>query len=469
MIVLPGQQKGLDIPSDFQEFAKLCRIRSGNRILKFELYEYQVELARLLDKYGSLVVFKGRQMGITETIACKFLHKACLNPGYAAAVLSIGQEETSNVCRRIRNMPSQISEVRFGTNSLTTLEVEGGGRLMFRPSTRKSLRSLESISDILYDEAAFVSEIGEIYAGAAPAQEMVGNDARTAIVSTMSEEGRLSWFWQMFETGNGNIDAEERITRIKESKGEPFDYWVDDNGWCKVLIHWKAHPIYSSIPNYLEKTKKEKKLPESKLQREYNLGIPEGGGSLFLSSAVDACAVGQWRPPQPKRCYLAGIDPNFGGTDFYVCQIWDVTVMPYSLCAEYRESLRSNEYNEQKTLELVDAYSPGIVAIEKNSGGAIILEQMQKKRPRLRVEPVTTSRTSKIINTDRLALATEFRQVAYPRDWVGVQEMKRFSLASREAATGNDDSIMAWATAWVWLDECVAECTRANSIRSLFK
>lgn len=460
--------KPLDVPAKFEDFAALCRIRSGNKILKFELYDYQIQLAELLDSHPSIIVFKSRQMGITEVIACKFLHKAALNPGYAAAVLSIGQQETSNVCKRIRNMPSQIPNVRFETNSLTTLEIERGGRLMFRPSTRKSLRSLESISDILYDEAAFVSEIEEIYAGAAPAQEMVGSDARTAIVSTMSEEGKLSWFWQIFEAGNGNIDADERIARIKEGRGESFDYWVDENGWCKVLVHWKAHPIYSSIPNYLEKTKKEKKLPESKLQREYNLGIPEGGGSLFTASFVDACAVGQWRPPQPKRCYLAGIDPNFGGNDFYVCQIWDVTTTPYSLVAHYRDSQRSNEYNEQKTLELIDSYLPGVVAIEKNSGGAIILEQLRKKRPRLRVEPVTTSRTSKIVHTDRLALATEFRQVVYPKDWIGIQEMKRFSLATREASTGNDDSIMAWAAAWVWLEDAIAECSRSSALKSLF-
>lgn len=468
-LVLSSVHVPLDVPAHFPDFAEQCRIRSGNRIVKFQLYDYQIELASLLDRYRSLVVFKTRQMGATETIAAKFLHKACLNPGYAAAVMSIGQDETSNVCRRIRNMPSQLPDVKFVTNSLTTLEVERGGRLMFRPSTRKSLRSLESISDILYDEAAFVPEIEEIYSGAAPAQEMVGEDARTVIISTMSEEGKLSWFWRMFETSNGEVDAEERIARIKENRGDPFDYWVDENGWCKVLIHWRSHPIYSLQPNYLEKTKREKKLTESKLQREYNLGIPEGGGSLFTASFVDACAIDQWRSPQKSRCYLAGIDPNFGGNDYYVCQVWDVTTTPYSLAAEYRDSQRSNEYNELKSLELLDAYSPSIVAVEKNSGGAIILEQLRKKRPRLRVEPVTTSRTSKIVHTDRLALATEFKQVVYPKDWVGIQEMKRFSLATREASTGNDDSIMAWAAAWVWLDEAITECSRSSSLKSLFK
>lgn len=459
----------LGVPNDFSEFAQTCRIRSGTNIVPFKLYDWQQELSQIADSHKGLTAFKTRQLGVTEVFACKMLHKACLSPAYSGAVLSLGGKETSKVAKRVRRMPSAIEGFRFTTNAVTDLQVAGGGMIAFAPSTDNAVRSLESTHDLLFDEAAFVPNEEEIYSGAVPSQEMVGDAARTWIISTMSPEGKMSWFWREMLAKDNACDVEEITAKVREGTLPPFYWWVDANGWAKVIIHWKAHPIYSQVPDYLEKTKREKKLTEDKLQREYNLGIPEGGGSLFIAAAVDACAVGQWRPPQPKRFYLAGIDPNFGGTDFYVCQIWDVTVMPYSLCAEYRESLRSNEYNEQKTLELVDAYSPGIVAIEKNSGGAIILEQIQKKRPRLRVESVTTSRTSKIINTDRLALATEFRQVAYPRDWVGIQEMKRFSLASREAATGNDDSIMAWATAWVWLDECVAECTRASSIRSLFK
>ena len=43
------KQNLYNVPEDFQEFARLCRIRSGKRIVPFELYDYQIELAKLLD------------------------------------------------------------------------------------------------------------------------------------------------------------------------------------------------------------------------------------------------------------------------------------------------------------------------------------------------------------------------------------------------------------------------------------
>jgi hypothetical protein len=463
------QSRGLDIPTDFREFAKLCRIRSGSSIVPFELWDWQEELSQIADNYRGLVAYKTRQLGVTELFACKMLHKACLSNAYSGAVLSMGGKETSKVAKRVRRMPGQIPGFKFAGNAVTLLEVSGGGSIAFCPSTDNAVRSIESVHDLLFDESAFVGNIAEIYSSAVPAQEMVGDIARTWVISTMSPEGRLAWFWhEMLAASNGNVDLEERIAKAREGIA-PFQWWVDENGWAKVIIHWKVHPIYSQIPNYLEKTKKEKKLTEDKLQREYNLGLPESGGSLFLNEHVVKCAIGQWKRPTAKRTYLAGIDPNFGGNDYYVCLIWDVTAKPYSLVAQFRENNRSNTYNEEKTVDLLNEYEPAITAVEKNSGGAIVLEKLIKQCPKLRFEPVATTATSKRINTDRLALAVEFHEVTYPKDWEGILEMKNFSLLTRQATSGNDDCLSAWAVAWAWLDVALEESRKIKSVRGLFK
>ena len=449
------KQNLYNVPEDFQEFARLCRIRSGKKIVPFELYDYQVELAKLLDNYRGIIVFKTRQLGATETLACKFLHKAILNPAYVAGILSMGQEESSNVARRIRKMPAAIPNFQFATNNLKDLELKGGGRVVFRPSTDNAIRSLESVSDLLFDESAFVDNAEEIYSSAVPAQEMVGADARTAIVSTMSQTGKLSWFWKMFASNNGAIDAERVCARVRENLDEPYQFWVDDTGWAKAVLHWKSHPIYSQIPNYLEKTKEEKKLTEDKVQREYNLGIPASGASLFQSDLVDRFAIGDWLAPRIDRVYLAGIDPNFGGTDYFCMLIWDVTEAPYQLVCQYRDNRHSNSYHQEKVLRLLDMYQPVITAIESNSGGAVILEDLIVARSSLRFEKVNTSAVSKRVNTDRLAIALEGGTVCYPSDWEGIEEMKNFSTKDRKAVAGHDDCVMAWAAAWVWIGELI--------------
>lgn len=455
--VLTPKTNLYNVPEDFQEFARLCRIRSGKNFIPFELYDYQVELAKLLDIYRGMIVFKTRQVGATEVLACKFLHKGTLNPAYVAAVLSMGQEQSSNVASRIRQMPAAIPKFGgFTTNNQRDLQIRNGGRVLFKPSTDNAIRSLESVSDLLFDESAFVDNAEEIYSSAVPAQEMVGAEARTAIVSTMSQSGKLSWFWKMFASNNGAIDAERVCARVRENLDEPYQFWVDETGWAKVVLHWKSHPIYSQIPDYLEKTREEKKLTEDKVQREYNLGIPASGASLFQADLVNLFAVGNWFPPRRDRVYLAGIDPNFGGTDYFCMLIWDVTEAPYQLVSQYRDNSHSNSYHQEKVLQLLDSYQPAITAIESNSGGAVILEDLIVARSSLRFEKVNTSAVSKRVNTDRLAIALEGGTVRYPPDWQGIEEMKNFSTKDRKAVAGHDDCVMAWAAAWVWIGELIA-------------
>ncbi len=125
----------LEVPSDFKEFAQLCRIRSGSHIIPFELYDWQEELSEVADKYRGLVCYKTRQLGITEFFSCKMLHKACLNRAYAGAVLSMGGKQTTQIAKRVRRMPGSIPGFKFAGNAVTQLEVAGGGSIAFCPST----------------------------------------------------------------------------------------------------------------------------------------------------------------------------------------------------------------------------------------------------------------------------------------------------------------------------------------------
>lgn len=461
------QHRGLQVPTDFQEFARHCRIRSGTEIVPFELYDWQIELSRIADTYRGLVAFKTRQLGVTELFACKMLHKACLNRAYAAAVLSMGGKETSKVAKRVRRMPSQVQGFKFETNAVTELAVSGGGMISFAPSTDNAIRSLESVSDLLFDEASFVENISEIYSSAVPAQEMVGDAARTWVISTMSRLGKLSWFWsEMFDTANGNVDVERCIARAQEGT-EPFQYWVDQNGWAKVIIHWKSHPIYSQIPDYLAKTKREKKLTEEKLQREYNLGIPETGGLLFKPDLILELARGNWEDTDSSKRYLAGLDPNFGSDDYFCLQIWEISERPYKLVKQYRKNQPSNTYSLLFSVAILQQYKPIITGVEDNSGGAVVLENLITRCPNLRIEKVTTTSRSKVVNTDRIAYLLENQEIIYPEDWEACSkhqdeagdildgEFFQFSALERRALKGHDDTIMSAAAAFAWLEEAL--------------
>jgi Terminase RNaseH-like domain len=438
------------IPERYEEFLRQhCRIRSGNKVIPFLPYEYQVVISDLIDKHRGIIAVKTRQMGFTECIGAKFLHKALLNPGYAAVVLSMGQDESSNVSVRIQNMPSKVNGLKWLTKSKTQIQPEGCGKVWFRPSTDNAARSLESVSDIFIDEHGFIENAEELYASAAPTQEAVGDEARTIIASTIPESGELSTFWQMFDADNGDRNAREILEKVRSGAEEPLTWWIDNSGWVKLILHWKSNPVYSIIPDYLAKTKREKKLTEDKLQREYNLGIPASGGRLFVENVIRNALRGEWQAPRPNRIYIAGIDPNFGGSDFFCTQIFDVTEKPYQLVAEYHENNRAVTYSLQRTNSLLLSYNPVAVAIESNSGGAVIAEKLTK----FNVQTVNTTKTNKIANTDRLAILLEESNLVYPVGWIGATEMRNFSLKNREAITGHDDQVMSGAIAFTLIDE----------------
>ncbi|MBW4635049.1 MAG: hypothetical protein KME30_25055 [Iphinoe sp. HA4291-MV1] len=184
------------------------------------------------------------------------------------------------------------------------------------------------------------------------------------------------------------------------------------------------------------------------------LCIPTGeSDSLFSLDAIAACSVGKWiGAREPAHYYLMGIDPNFGGADFFVAQMWDITKLPFSLVAEYRESGQTNLKARKKCIELIDKYKPTIVAIEANSGGTVIAENLASDRPRSRIELVKTTKTSKLIMTDRIALCLEQGEVVFPPDWEGIREMRQFSALHREAITGHDDCLLSWAIAFAYLE-----------------
>lgn len=465
-----------NMPIDYREFAARCRIRSGNSFVQFETYDFQSVVNQIIDDHENTIIVKDRQLGMTETIGCRLLHQIMLTRSVSVAVISMTQKKSSEVSERIQLMPSAMT-MKWKVKSATKIRPAGCGEAHFLPSVPDAARSLPSVKEFLFDEAGFVENMIEIYGCAVAAQEMVPASERKAVlISTIPPEGPLSEFWGMFDDANGDILASEMLDLAREGGtncGIPgLVWWTDEGGWAKIVISHKAHPLYGKDPNYLEKTKKRKKLTEAVLQREHNLGLNFGQGSLFWDVFLRDCAVGSWEGPIKGERYIASIDPNFGGevdSDNWATQIWKLSLdgkQPHSLVAEYAEANRTTEYSRTKSIEMFEKYDPELIAVESNSGGKIVLEQLSKERPGMRFELVLTSHVSKRVNTDRIALGIENGEFMFPADWEGIAEMKRFSALKREASSGKDDRVMSFAAMGVWLDEIVGTVGAIGRVRA---
>ncbi|NEZ61998.1 hypothetical protein D0962_04280 [Leptolyngbyaceae cyanobacterium CCMR0082] len=445
---LSPEQAKIDKPS-WPVFASKTLIRSGANLIPFQPYDYQKAFVEQIEAHYGTVAVKSRQMGFTEMVASYFLWSCYQNPAYLAVIFSKTQDDTTNIARRVRMMASSHPDVELETENLRDLKLKDGGRLVFKPATPNAARGLESVAAILFDEAAFVPPIEEIYGSAMPSMEMLGDDARVIILSTPN--GQSGFYWERVSESNGDIDVLRKCEEIRQG-GSPIQHWTDQEGWCKFMAHWRAHPVYSNRENYLQDIAKKKRLPLAQVRQEYDLDFTVSTESLFNQDAVQAQAIGQWEKPQSGADYLVCVDPNFGGSDYFRAQVWKLSTDPMALVAEYAENQRSIEYSKTKVLGLIDAYRPVLCAVESNSGGVVIIEDLAKARPSLRLQGVLTTNTTKRVNTDRIAIALEQKEVIYPPDWAGVQEMPQFSALKREASSGHDDTITAWAAGWAALE-----------------
>jgi Terminase RNaseH-like domain len=445
------QSNPFNVPIDAVDFIRSCRIRTGSGFQRFDLYDYQEMLLELFLKFSMIIIIKDRQLGITEVMAA-FAYYLCLtDPAYSAAFVSINQDKAAEISERIDGMAPGHWGIQWRKNNNSELHPKGCGVMRFLTSTKNAARGFPSVNLLGYDEAGFLEYFTELYGNGTSAQESVPEARRKIILNTtIPEEGVAHPVWGMFASDNNECTALEYVRGAREGGsncGIPgMFWWLDSKGCCKVVIGHKVHPVYGKDPNYIQSVVNRRKIPMAIAQREHNLGIEIASCSLFNEAAIARQSIGEWAPPKPGRKYMGMVDPNFGGSDNFVTLIFDITDSISSLAAEYSKSDLSTEYSEDSSIALFDAYGVIGVAIESNSGGKIVLENILRKRPGLDVRLTLTTNASKKTNTDRAALAVEQGLLIYPPDWEGQREMRSFSAQHRKASAGEkDDRIMALA------------------------
>lgn len=445
---------------EWREFARLTSIRSGTSISSFDPYDYQEKLVAAYERSSCLVV-KSRQTGASETTISWLLYRASKDPSFLGVVFSKNQDDTRALARRVRRMITSHPSLSLRTNSLLELEIEGGGRLLFRPATPDSARGLESVSAFVFDEAAFVLTLEDLYSASAPAQAMVGEAARIIMISTPN--GMSGLFWQMLSTENGDRDVISYCKSIVAGDIDPFQCWLDSSGWQKIFIHWRAHPVYGSVADFVQQQRKRHKLTEAKAEREYNLSFGSSADAVFDHSLIHSAEIGCYSAPASGATYVAGIDTASSGDDYFVCQVWRLDRgYPASLVALHRDRHRSKSYNLQKTVEMLKLYRPAITTIESNAGGGFVAEDLTAYLPTLAFETLATTSVSKPVLIDRLTVLLERGQIVFPPSSICplAEEMRNFRRRPNSSGTGykmeaasgfHDDCVMAAAlslSAW---------------------
>lgn len=437
----------LIIPTNWLDFARTVSVRSGGEIIKFDPYQYQVNLVDLMLE-RSVIVAKSRQLGISETITCFMLWRACLNPGYLGVVFSKTQVDTGLLARRMKRMIVSLG-LETTTENLGDIEIKGRGRILFKNSNPDSARGIESVVDCFFDEFAFVEDAKFIYDAVAPAQQMLGEKARVFIVSTPNR--KTNFYWDLLSGNNNEKDVESICKLISEGCESPYQHWVDSSGWNKVIIHWKIHPLYGKNPNFLNDVHEKQKLDWETIKQEYDLNFEESAENVFSAELVRMNATGKNADYDEEGIYYCGLDCSTFGADYTVFTVLKFTKRKYSLVHLYRKRQETSDYHQYQISQIIERYKPVKVGIETTGGvGQVYLEQLSRQHRSIHFEAVKTTGDTKPAMIANLLLALEKQEIEYPANSPFVDELLSFRKNGKklESPSGrHDDTVLSVAFA----------------------
>jgi phage terminase large subunit-like protein len=438
------------VPEDWEDFVRLTTIRSGGQMVQFYPYYYQKIISRLMDEHNNIVAVKSRQLGITQIVLSKFLHRASRNPAYSSMCFMRNGDDSSAISRRARQMVNCLGEYLIPDNdNVGYLKIKDKGEIYFKNSSREGSRSYDSVLDFLFDEAAFSENIQQIYAASSPSGALSGDAITKMIISTPS--AKSGWYWDKLNADNGDIDIEQLCIDVADGKvykDVPGLYWfVDRAGTVKLIIHWKAHPVYSQIPNYLEYRMKQDGTDWETVLREYDLRFVDSAVAVFDSGLIRINAIGEYETSVDKDAvYYAGLDTATTGNDYCTMPILKEKDGKYALVHLYRKRQQTSEYHLYQIGELLKMFKPRVTGIEVTGGvGQVYLEQLSRQFPDLEFKAVRTTGDSKPVMISTMVLALEKQAMSYPANCPLIDEMLSFRRDGKklEAAPGkHDDTVI---------------------------
>ena len=206
-------QKCASDPIHFMK--KYCYIQHPVRgKIPFHLFEFQERTLTQFDKERYNIVLKSRQTGISTLVAGFSLWKMLFNSDYNILIIATKQEVAKNLVTKVRymndNLPSWLKQTAIEDNKLS-LRYSNGSQIKATSAAGDAGRS-EALSLLVFDEAAFIDKIEDIWVSA---QSTLSTGGSAVILSTPNGVG--NFFHKTW------VGAEE-----------------EENGFNTIRLHWSC-------------------------------------------------------------------------------------------------------------------------------------------------------------------------------------------------------------------------------------
>ena len=340
---------------------KYCMIQHPVRgKIPFQLFPFQEKTLTQFKDNRFNVVLKSRQTGISTLCAGFSLWKMIFNTDFNVLVIATKQEVAKNLVTKVRVMhdllPTWLKGGSMEDNKLS-LRLQNGSQIKAIASSPDAGRS-EALSLLIFDEAAFIDDIDEIWVSAQSTLSTGG-----ACIALSTPNGVGNWFHQTW------LGAEESTN--------PFN---------TIRLHWTVHPER----NQKWRDEQEKLLGTKKAAQECDCDFISSGETViepellmfyketYVIPPIEKGGfdgnLWKWEHADYSKSYMVVADVARGdGADYSTCHVIDIVNSVQ--VAEYRGKVDTKDFGNF-LVALSTEYNDALLVIENANIGWATIQQV---------------------------------------------------------------------------------------------
>lgn len=353
---------------------KYCYIQHPQRgRIQFNLYPFQEKVLKLVQDNPYSIILKSRQLGISTLTAAFSLWMMLFSKDKNILCIATKQETAKNMVTKVKfmydNLPSWLKVNALENNKLT-LRFANGSQIKAVSAASDAGRS-EAVSLLLIDEAAFIDQIGEIWASA---QQTLATGGGCIALSTPYGTG--NWF---------------HSTWVKAESGE--------NDFLPIRLPWDVHPERDQ--NWRDRQDELLGDPRMAAQ-ECDCDFSTSGDIVFYSEYLEYYEksfikkplerrgmdgnLWVWESPDYTRDYVVVADVARGdGKDYSAFHVIDIANNVQ--VAEYKGQIGTQEYGHL-LVGIASEFNEALLVIENaNIGWSTIQVAIDRNYPNLYYSP----------------------------------------------------------------------------------
>lgn len=217
--------------------------------IAFKLDNWQSDVLASVSK--KIILNNSRQSGKSAVVALLACHKAINKAGSLILIVCPSERQSGELLRKIKGYLAK-ADVEFNRDSILTVELSNGSRILALPSSESNIRTFSAVDLLVLDEASRIDDI--VYFAVKPMLAV----SKGAQILLSTPNGKRGFFYETWVNGN--------------------------NEWQKIEI--TANDCPRITPEFLASEKLS--MPEFLYLQEYFCQFTDTDTQIFPSALIEA-------------------------------------------------------------------------------------------------------------------------------------------------------------------------------------